>query len=101
MIGEEFGLIGASIIIILYLIIIIRFISNASISKNKFLSLSCIGFASLFLFHLLINVGMTIGIMPVIGIPLPLVSYGVSSLLTFMVMIGIGMNTFRHRNIYI
>jgi rod shape determining protein RodA len=101
MIGEEFGLIGASVIIILYLIIIIRLINNASISRNKFLSLTCIGFASLFLFHLLINVGMTIGIMPVIGIPLPLVSYGVSSLLTFMAMIGIGMNTYRHRNIYI
>ncbi|MFA5404182.1 MAG: rod shape-determining protein RodA [Ignavibacteria bacterium] len=101
MIGEEFGLIGASIVIILYLIIIVRLINNASISRNKFLSLTCIGFASLFLFHLLINVGMTIGIMPVIGIPLPLVSYGVSSLLSFMVMIGIGMNTYRHRNVYI
>jgi rod shape determining protein RodA len=101
MIGEEFGLIGASIIILLYLIIIIRLINNASVSRNKFLSLTCIGFASLFLFHLMINVGMTIGIMPVIGIPLPLVSYGVSSLLSFMAMIGIGMNTYRHRNIYI
>jgi len=101
MIGEELGLIGASVIIILYLIIIIRLVNNASLSKNKFLSLTCIGFASLFLFHLMINVGMTIGIMPVIGIPLPLVSYGVSSLLSFMVMIGIGMNTYRHRNFYI
>ncbi|MBI5404500.1 MAG: rod shape-determining protein RodA [Ignavibacteriae bacterium] len=101
MIGEEFGLIGASVIILLYLIIIIRLINNASTSRNKFLSLVCIGFASLFLFHLFINVGMTIGIMPVIGIPLPLVSYGVSSLLTFMAMIGIGMNTYRHRNLYL
>ena len=101
MIGEELGLIGASVIIILYLIIIIRLVNNASLSKNKFLSLTCIGFASLFLFHLMINVGMTIGIMPVIGIPLPLVSYGVSSLLSFMVMIGIGLNTYRHRNFYI
>jgi rod shape determining protein RodA len=101
MIGEEFGLIGASVIIILYLFIIIRLINNASVSRDKFLSLTCIGFASLFLFHLFINVGMTIGIMPVIGIPLPLVSYGVSSLLSFMAMIGIGMNTYRHRNIYI
>lgn len=101
MIGEELGLIGASVIIILYLIIIIRFVNNASSTKNKFLSLTCIGFASLFLFHLMINVGMTIGIMPVIGIPLPLVSYGVSSLLSFMVMIGIGMNTYRYRNYYV
>jgi rod shape determining protein RodA len=101
MIGEEFGLIGASVIIILYLILIVRLINNASASRNKFMSLTCIGFASLFLFHLLINVGMTIGIMPVIGIPLPLVSYGVSSLLSFMVMIGIGMNAYRHRSLYI
>lgn len=101
MIGEEFGLIGASVIILLYLIIIIRLVNNASNSRNKFLSLVCIGFASLFLFHLFINVGMTIGIMPVIGIPLPLVSYGVSSLLSFMAMIGIGMNTYRHRNLYL
>ncbi len=101
MIGEEFGLLGASVVILLYLIIIVRLINNASLSKDKFLSLACIGFASLFLFHLFINVGMTIGLMPVIGIPLPLVSYGVSSLLTFMVMIGIGMNTYKHRNVYI
>lgn len=101
MIGEELGLIGASVIILLYLIIIIRLINNASSSRNKFLSLTCIGFASLFLFHLFINVGMTIGIMPVIGIPLPLVSYGVSSLMSFMAMIGIGMNTYRNRKIYI
>lgn len=101
MIGEEFGLIGASVVILLYLIIIVRLINNASLSRDKFLSLACIGFASLFLFHLFINVGMTIGLMPVIGIPLPLVSYGVSSLLTFMVMIGIGMNTYKHRNVYI
>ena len=101
MIGEELGLIGASAIILLYLIIIIRLINNASGSRNKFLSLTCIGFASLFLFHLFINVGMTIGIMPVIGIPLPLVSYGVSSLMSFMAMIGIGMNTYRNRKIYI
>jgi len=101
MIGEELGLIGASAIILLYLVIIIRLVNNASGSRNKFLSLTCIGFASLFLFHLFINVGMTIGIMPVIGIPLPLVSYGVSSLMSFMAMIGIGMNTYRHRNLYL
>jgi len=101
MIGEELGLIGASVIILLYLVIIIRLINNASNSRNKFLSLTCVGFASLFLFHLFINVGMTIGIMPVIGIPLPLVSYGVSSLMSFMAMVGIGMNTYRHRNLYL
>jgi rod shape determining protein RodA len=101
MIGEEFGLMGAGFIVIVFFIIIYRLISIAYSSKNKFLALCCIGFASLFLFHLFINVGMTIGMMPVIGIPLPLVSYGVSSLLTFMAMIGIALNAYRHKNLYI
>ena len=100
MIGEEFGFMGAAVLIILYVILILQLINNAYISKNKFLSLSCIGIASILLFHLVVNVGMTIGIMPVVGIPLPLVSYGVSSLLSFMIMIGIGMSTYRNRKIY-
>lgn len=101
MIGEEFGFIGAFVIIILYVILIVRLINNAYLCKNGFLGICCIGFASIFLFHLFINIGMTIGLMPVIGIPLPLVSYGISSLLSFMIMIGIGMNAYRNRNIYI
>ncbi|MDQ3020567.1 MAG: rod shape-determining protein RodA [Bacteroidota bacterium] len=97
MIGEEFGFVGSLIILILYMIIIFQLVNNAYLSKNKFLSICCIGFASIILFHLVINVGMTIGIMPVIGIPLPMMSYGLSSLLSFMVMIGIGMSAYRYR----
>lgn len=100
MIGEEFGFAGSVMILIFYLIIIFQLVNNAYISKNRFLSLACIGFASIILFHLVINVGMTIGIMPVIGIPLPLMSYGVSSLLSFLVMMGIGMSAYRYRNQY-
>jgi rod shape determining protein RodA len=100
MIGEEFGFIGASLLVILYILLIIQFINNAYISKNKFLGLSCIGISSVLLFHLVVSVGMSVGIMPIIGIPLPLVSYGVSSLLSFMIMIGIGMNTYKNRKIY-
>jgi rod shape determining protein RodA len=98
-IGEELGFIGASFLIGLFLILLLRFLSNASNTKNKFLGMACVGFASIILFHFVINVGMTIGIMPVIGIPLPLVSYGVSSLLSFMIMLGLSMNTYRNRNI--
>ncbi|HRE41148.1 MAG TPA: rod shape-determining protein RodA [Ignavibacteria bacterium] len=101
MIGEEFGFLGAFIIILLYCILIFKLINNAYLCKNRFLGICCIGFASIFLFHLFINIGMTIGLMPVIGIPLPLVSYGISSLLSFMIMIGIAMNAYRNRNIYI
>jgi rod shape determining protein RodA len=100
MIGEEFGFAGSVIILLLYMIIIFQLVNNSFMSKNRFLSIACIGFASIFLFHLVINVGMTIGVMPVIGIPLPLMSYGISSLLSFLVMLGIGMSAYRYRNQY-
>ena len=100
-IGEEFGLIGAAVVIILFLIVIFRLLSNAYYSRNRFLSIACVGFASLFFFHMFINIGMTIGIAPVIGIPLPFVSNGVSSLLSFLLMIGIAMNTYRHKEIFL
>ncbi|MEO6695185.1 MAG: rod shape-determining protein RodA [Ignavibacteria bacterium] len=100
MIGEEFGFVGSVIILMLYMIIIFQLVNNAYMVKNRFLSVACIGFSSIIFFHLLINVGMTIGVMPVIGIPLPLMSYGISSLLSFLVMIGIGMSAYRYRNQY-
>jgi len=100
MIGEEFGFAGSVIILALYMIIIFQLVNNAYMTKNRFLSVACIGFASIIFFHLVINVGMTIGIMPVIGIPLPLMSYGISSLLSFLVMMGIGMSAYRYRNQY-
>ncbi len=100
MIGEEFGFIGSVVILILYMIIIFQLVNNSYLSKNRFLSVACIGFSSIIFFHLVINVGMTIGLMPVIGIPLPLMSYGISSLLSFLVMIGIGMGAYRYRNQY-
>lgn len=100
MIGEEFGFIGSLLILLLYMILIFRLVNNANITRNRFLSISCIGISSIVLFHLLINIGMTIGIMPVIGIPLPLMSYGISSLMSFLVMMGIGMSTYRYRNQY-
>ncbi|MBX7045295.1 MAG: rod shape-determining protein RodA [Ignavibacteria bacterium] len=101
MIGEEFGFIGALILLTLYIVIIYKLISNAYVTRSRFLSIACIGFASIILFHLIINVGMTIGLMPVIGIPLPLMSYGISSLLSFLVMLGIGMSAYRNRNLYV
>lgn len=100
MIGEEFGFVGSVSILLLYMIIIFQLVNNAYLTKNRFLSVACIGFASIILFHLVINVGMTIGIMPVIGIPLPMMSYGLSSLLSFLVMMGVGMSAYRYRNQY-
>lgn len=101
MVGEEFGFIGAMLLITLLLTLIFKIFYNSFISKNSYLSLVSSSAAGLFLIQMVLNIGMTIGITPVIGIPLPLVSYGVSSLLSFMLLIGLSMNTYRHREVYL
>lgn len=100
MVGEEFGFIGAMIVLILFLALIFQIINTAWLSKNKFLSICCIGFAVIFLFHTTVNLGMTLGLMPVIGIPLPLMSYGISFLISTLFMIGVVMNAYRNRKEY-
>jgi len=101
MVGEEFGFVGSAIVVLLFLIIIWQTIYIANVCKNQFLSLCCIGFGTLFSFHILINLGMIMGIMPVIGIPLPFMSYGVSFLLSNLIMLGIILNAFRNRKEYV
>lgn len=100
MVGEEFGFVGSLIVVILFIILIWQTIHIAYSCKNKFLSIASIGFTSIFLFHMLINLGMTMGIMPVIGIPLPFMSYGVSFLLANLCMLGVIMNAHRNRKDY-
>jgi rod shape determining protein RodA len=99
-IGEELGFIGSVITLILFLILLLRLLKTASQTKDEFLSLTIIGILAVYLIHLVINVGMVIGIMPVIGIPLPFVSYGGSSLMVNMFMLGIAANVYRTRKNY-
>jgi rod shape determining protein RodA len=101
MVGEEFGFIGSIAVVLLFLILIWQTIHIAYICKNQFLSICCIGFATIFSFHILINLGMIMGIMPVIGIPLPFMSYGVSFLLSNLIMLGIILNAYRNRKEYV
>jgi rod shape determining protein RodA len=100
MVGEEFGFAGSIIVVLLFLILIWQAFHIAFQCKNKFLSICCVGFGSIFLVHAFFNVGMTIGITPVVGIPLPFMSYGVSSLLSNVVMVGIILNAYRNRKEY-
>ena len=100
-IGEEFGFIGSVFILILFLILFLRIFKIATSTKDEFLSLTLIGILAIYFIHLFINIGMTVGIMPVIGIPLPFVSYGGSSLLVNMFMLGIVANVYRTRRNYI
>lgn len=100
-IGEEFGFIGSFIVLMLFLYIFLRIIKIASLTKDEFISLTLIGILSVYFIHVLINIGMVTGLIPVIGIPLPFVSYGGSSLLVNMFMLGIVANIYRTRKNYI
>jgi rod shape determining protein RodA len=95
--GEEFGFIGVTIILLLYLVIIYKGISIAMNASDNFGTLLAVGIVSMFTFHVLVNVGMTSGIMPVTGVPLPFLSYGVSSLTTNMLMIALLLDIDLHK----
>ena len=88
-IGEEWGFLGSAFVILLYVFLISRIISNAERSREAFTRIYGYCVACCIFMHLFINIGMTIGIMPVIGIPLPFVSYGGSSLWAFTIMLFI------------
>ena len=92
MAGEEFGFVGAAFIILLYLIIIWRGIAIALDADDNFGTLLAVGVTSMFMFHVMVNIGMTAGIMPVTGVPLPFLSYGVSSLTTNLMLVAILLN---------
>ncbi len=86
--GEEFGLVGCLVLMLGFWLLCARLIKVANASKDNFGSLLCIGILSMLLFQIMINVGMTIGLAPVTGIPLPWLSYGRSALLTNFMAIG-------------
>ncbi|MDD4689798.1 MAG: rod shape-determining protein RodA [Eubacteriales bacterium] len=97
-IGEELGLIGCIFILILLTILIVRCFYLGSHAKNNTGMLICIGVGAMLLFHTLENIGMSIGIMPVTGIPLPFISYGGSSMLTCWLAIGLTVSVSIRRN---
>ena len=99
-IGEEFGFIGSIFVISIFLILFLRILKLTHNTKDEFLSLVSIGILSVYLIHFIINLGMVVGILPVIGIPLPFISYGGSSLLVNMFMLGIVANLYRTRKNY-
>jgi len=86
-IGEEWGFLGSGIVLIVYFLLIMRILFIAERQRSAFSRIYGYGLASLIFFHVLINIGMTIGLAPVVGIPLPFVSYGGSSLLSFTILL--------------
>ncbi|WP_326909582.1 rod shape-determining protein RodA [Sedimentibacter sp. MB31-C6] len=91
-IGEELGLLGGLLLLILYAILLYRLIKIAKHAANLFGSLIVTGITAMFLFHIFENVGMTMGLMPVTGIPLPFISYGGTFMLINMISIGLALS---------
>jgi len=88
-VGEEWGFVGAVVLISLYIILLVRLVNIAERQRTAFARIYAYGVASILFFHFFINIGMTIGIVPVIGIPLPFISYGGSSLWSFTILLFI------------
>lgn len=88
-IGEGFGFVGCVVVLGLYLILLFRIVIVAERQRSTFSRCYAYGVAAVFFFHIAINISMTIGLAPVIGIPLPLISYGGTSLLTFSILLFI------------
>jgi rod shape determining protein RodA len=88
-IGEGFGFVGSTVLLLLYLILLFRIIIVAERQRSTFSRCYAYGVAAVLFFHVAINIGMTVGLVPVIGIPLPLLSYGGTALITFTVLLFI------------
>ncbi|MBF0300076.1 MAG: FtsW/RodA/SpoVE family cell cycle protein [Oligoflexia bacterium] len=98
--NEEHGIFGSMILIGLYIILFIRFIWLSMATTNFYDSVIVIGLMSIFFWHTFINMSMTAGLLPIVGIPLPLVSYGGSSLITFGLCCGIATSISNSRKLF-
>ena len=95
-IGEEMGLLGITIILVVFFTLLYWIIVYAGIISNKFSSLTLIGFASILFIHLAVNMAMTVGLLPVTGLPAPFLSYGGSFLLSCMLIVALSTNIINH-----
>ena len=98
MLGEEFGFIGAFLLVLIYSWIIILLFWCAKTCRNRFGQLMCFGFMLNFFIYYFINISMVLGLMPTVGVPLPLMSFGGSSLLSLMFGFGLAQNAHIHKD---
>ncbi|KHD84946.1 FtsW/RodA/SpoVE family cell cycle protein [Heyndrickxia ginsengihumi] len=99
-IGEQFGFIGASIVVSLFFMLIYHMTKTGLETKNDFYTYICAGVISMITFHVFQNIGMTVGVLPITGIPLPFISYGGSSLMGNMLGVGLIMSIRYHYKKY-
>jgi len=88
-VGEEYGFVGAALVLSLFALMIWRALRILTMSKNLFGAVIAGGVTAMLMFQVFVNVGMTIGIMPITGVPLPLLSYGGSSVLVTFMALGL------------
>jgi rod shape determining protein RodA len=91
-IAEELGLIGAGLMVFLYLVLLLIGVETAKNAKDRLGALMAAGIVSMISLYVFINIGMAVGIMPVVGVPLPLVSYGGTSIITTFLALGLLLN---------
>ena len=96
--SEEFGFIGSIFLLVLYAIIIYRIVLIGNKTRNNFSRLYCYGFASAFFIFVTVNMSMVLGLLPIVGAPLPIMSYGGSSMLSIMMGLSIVMSCKVHAN---
>ncbi len=99
MLGEEFGLIGILVLLLLYAFIIVRGIYIATQAQDTFTRLLAGSLSLTFVVYIIVNTGMVTGLLPVVGLPLPLVSYGGTSMVTLMIGFGMLMSIHTHRKL--
>ena len=99
--GEELGFRGASILLVLFAVVVVRIWRVAVRASDEFDRLMAVGVMSMFVFQVFQSAGMTMGMLPVTGIPMPFVSYGGSSMLTSMIAIGLILGVYRRRFDYV
>ena len=97
-VGEEWGFIGSSLVIMLFMLMMFRIIYLSETHSNKFGRIYGYGLASILFFHVIVNIGMVIGLLPTVGIPLPFFSYGGSSLWGFTILLFIFIRLDAHKN---
>ena len=97
-VGEEWGFVGSTILVVLYVVLLIRIVNMAERQRSPFARIYGYSVASILFIHLFVNVGMVLGLVPVIGIPLPFFSYGGSSLLAFTILLFIFIRQDASRN---
>lgn len=98
--GEELGLVGCSIILLIFFAVFLRCLYISMHAHNRFTRLFCGSLSVMFILSAFINVGMVIGILPVVGVPLPFISYGGSSIVTMMASFGIIMSIHTHKKLW-